>query len=87
MKRLPRGERAWLPGLLTIGLALFGALTVEPARAETTSDCIDKVCLHVSRSYDRVEIEASNGQSVPVGVRLDFSRLVNATAVLSLIHI
>jgi len=65
----------WLALWLVLGIV------AGPAVAETRTECIDKVCLHVSRSFDRVEIEASNGQAVPVGVRLDFTQLVNATPV------
>jgi len=67
--------------MLWLALWLVLGVVPGPAQAETRTECIDKVCLHVSRSFDRVEIEASNGQAVPVGVRLDFSQLVNATAV------
>jgi murein DD-endopeptidase MepM/ murein hydrolase activator NlpD len=76
--RTERRSQRCIP-LWVVWLA-FGVLSGS-AGAETRTDCIDKVCLHVSRSFDRVEIEASNGQAVPVGVRLAFSQLVNATPV------
>jgi murein DD-endopeptidase MepM/ murein hydrolase activator NlpD len=77
----PGSDRRLLGRSLVLGLAWMIVLAAHPGRAETQTDCIDKVCLHVSRSFDRVEIEVSNGQPVPVGVRLDFKQLVNATPV------
>ncbi len=83
MRLAPHPQRLWrwiAPSCcahLLVALSLF----TGSARAETRTDCVHDVCIHAARNDDRVVIEASNRQPVPVGVRVKFEQLSNVQAV------
>ena len=73
-----RSDRRSQRCMLWLALWLVLGVVPGPAQAETRTECIDKVCLHVSRSFDRGS--ADRLVLVPRGPFNDRKRVLGAQA-------